>query len=86
MTNIRAQINVHNIEHIRTDRSIPKLDLTGGRYAEGGQVDGDVGYRPSQEERLGEAVVESFADEYHGRSLRRHGEGMDDDDDDDETL
>ena len=47
-------------------------------------MDGDVGYRPSQEERLGEAVVESFADAHDGRSLRRYREGMDDDDD--ETL
>ena len=27
MTNIREQMNLHNIEHIQTDRSIPKLDL-----------------------------------------------------------
>jgi len=46
-------------------------------------VDGDVGCRPSQEERLGETVVESFADAYDGRSLRRYRKGMDDDD---ETL
>ena len=34
-------------------------------------MDGDVGYRPSQEERLGEAVVESFADAHDGRTEGR---------------
>ena len=48
-------------------------------------MDGDVGHGPTQEERLGEAVVQRFADAHHDgsgrcRSLwRRCRQGMDDD-------